>query len=48
MKSIPEDLVAQALFISKVEGIPLERTPPLCCGGGPQWGHDWDCSEISD
>ena len=22
---------------------PEPGKPPLCCGGGPQWGHAWDC-----
>jgi hypothetical protein len=22
------------------------RPPPKCCGGGPQWGHAWDCETL--
>lgn len=21
---------------------------PSCCGGGPQWGHAWDCPKCPD
>lgn len=21
---------------------------PPCCGGGPQWGHAWNCSKVPD
>lgn len=20
-----------------------DKRPPSCCGGGPQWGHSWEC-----
>lgn len=23
-----------------------ELRKPECCGGGPQWGHDWNCKEL--
>jgi len=26
----------------------LDLYPPACCGGGPQWGHRFDCPECPD
>lgn len=31
---------------AKESHIRPELHEPDCCGGGPQWGHAWDCSKL--
>lgn len=43
----PLPLAAKAKAVEQIQQH-LAAQPPECCGGGPQWGHQWGCPKCPD